>query len=58
MFILNYGVLGKVHADKWPPVGHCFPLVSFKDAIFMPPTLKKLEGHIGLGLSVCLCVRV
>ena len=26
--------------------------------VFMPPTLKKLEGHIGLGLSVCLCVRV
>ena len=24
--------------------------------LFMPPTLKKLEGHIGLGLSVCVCV--
>ena len=24
--------------------------------IFMPPTLKKLEGHIAFGLSVCLCV--
>ena len=26
--------------------------------IFMPPTLKKLEGHIAFGLSVCVCVRV
>ena len=24
----------------------------------MPPTLKKLEGHIAFGLSVCLCVCV
>ena len=24
--------------------------------LVMPPTLKKLEGHIGLGLSVCLSV--
>ena len=23
-----------------------------------PPTLKKLEGHIAFGLSVCLCVCV
>ena len=21
----------------------------------MPPTLKKLEGHIAFGLSVCVC---
>ena len=26
--------------------------------VIMPPTLKKLEGHIAFGLSVCLCVRV
>ena len=30
--------------------------------LVMPPTLKKLEGHIAFGLSVCvsvcLCVRV
>ena len=25
--------------------------------IFMPPTLKKLVGHIGLPLFVCLLVR-
>ena len=25
-------------------------------ALFMPPTLKKLEGHIAFGLSVCLSV--
>ena len=28
---------------------HCWHL-------FMPPTLKKLEGHIAFGLSVCVCV--
>ena len=32
------------------------------EPLFMPPTLKKLEGHIAFGLSVCLsvcvCVRV
>ena len=27
-------------------------------SIFMPPTLKKLEGHIAFGLSVCVCVCV
>ena len=27
------------------------------DTIFMPPTSKKLRGHIGLGLSVRLSVR-
>ena len=26
--------------------------------LFMPPTLKKLEGHIAFSLSVCLCVCV
>ena len=25
---------------------------------FMPPTSKKLRGHIGLGLSVCSSVRL
>ena len=25
-------------------------------SVFMPPTLKKLEGHIAFGLSVCVCV--
>ena len=24
----------------------------------MPPTLKKLEGHIAFGLSVCECVHL
>ena len=24
--------------------------------LFMPPTLKKLEGHIAFALPVCLCV--
>ena len=31
------------------------------NVFIIPPTLKKLKGHIGLGLSlrlpVCLCVR-
>ena len=26
--------------------------------VFMPPTLKKLEGHIAFGLSVCVSVCV
>ena len=26
--------------------------------IIMPPTSKKLKGHIGLGLCVCLSVGV
>ena len=26
--------------------------------VFMPPTSKELVGHIGLGLSVCLSVRI
>ena len=37
-----------------------FDLFS-QDMIFMPPTLEKMRGHIGLGLSVrqsdCLSVR-
>ena len=28
------------------------------DHFIMPPTLKKLEGHIAFGLSVCVCVCV
>ena len=31
---------------------------SINEIMFMPPTLKKLEGHIAFGLSVCLCVCV
>ena len=27
------------------------------DALIMPPTLKKLEGHIAFGLSVCASVN-
>ena len=27
-----------------------------QNTVIMPPTLKKLEGHIAFGLSVCLCV--
>ena len=31
---------------------------QLKISFFMPPTLKKLEGHIAFGLSVCLSVCV
>ena len=30
---------------------------SVSEIFFMPPTLKKLVGHIALGLSVYPCVR-
>ena len=33
-----------------------FDLIFFF-SIFMPQTLKKLEGHIAFGLSVHACVR-
>ena len=36
----------------WLPAGAYMPL----KALFMPPTLKKLEGHIAFGLSVCMSV--
>ena len=44
-------------------VQHCFCTFVFaRDAcccfFFIPPTLKKLEGHIASGLSVCVCVCV
>ena len=35
------------------------PLAKLASLTFiMPPTLKKLEGHIAFGLSVCLSVCV
>ena len=35
-------------------IGHGQKALRFRDksGIFMPPTSKKLRGHIGLGLSV------
>ena len=30
--------------------------LDFQQAVFLPPTLEKLRGHIGLGLSVHLSV--
>ena len=30
---------------------------DISEIIFMPPTSKKLRGHIGLGLSIRLSVR-
>ena len=46
-------------------LGHCDLISWFSDfalyldtqlVFFMPPTLKKLEGHIAFGLSVCVSV--
>ena len=37
---------------------HVISLLVGGITFVMPPTLKKLEGHIAFGLSVCLCVRV
>ena len=31
---------------------------AYFKTFFMPPTLKKFEGHIAFGLSVCVCVWV
>ena len=31
-------------------------LQNLVQSMFMPPTLKKLEGHIAFGLSVCVSV--
>ena len=36
--------------------GNVFLMYSIFNVVFMPPTLKKLEGHIAFGLSVCVCV--
>ena len=33
-------------------------MLFLASAIFMPPTLKKLKGHVALGLSVCVSVRL
>ena len=40
-------------------VVHALPMGNLDMLQFiMPPTLKKLEGHIAFGLSVCVCVCV
>ena len=33
-------------------------VMGTRSCCFMPPTLKKLEGHIAFGLSVCVSVCV
>ena len=35
-----------------------YVLLELICSFFMPPTLKKLEGHIAFGLSVCVSVCV
>ena len=39
----------------WQNLGIITPKCDFQ--VIMPPTLKKLKGHIALGLSVHLSVR-
>ena len=46
---------------EWPPIGKiaahsAYDMFSWYKYLIMPPTLKKLEGLIALGLSVCLWV--
>ena len=45
-------ISGERLQDHW---SSCFYAPNFEK---VPPTLKKLEGHIAFGLSVCLCVCV
>ena len=33
------------------------PVIITSYYVFMPPTLKKLKGHIALGMSVCSSVQ-
>ena len=40
----------------WPTLGSC-PQILFP-VFFMHPTLKKLKGHIALGVCVCVCVSI
>ena len=41
---------------SYVPLKTKFENIVCKISIFMPPTLKKLEGHIAFGLSVCVWV--
>ena len=65
------GFIFLVKVTEWPPIGkiashsacdmfswYKYLIVNlvFSHLIFMPPTLKKLEGHIAFGLSVCVSV--
>ena len=43
---------GFAHHYEYRPLS----FLGVLEVIFMPPTLKKLEGHIAFGLSVCLSV--
>ena len=51
--MLRRGAYTEIVACSLIPVLAIFPIRD----IIMPPTLKKLKGHIALGLSVRLCVR-
>ena len=51
MMQLFYGLAAKKAHQFWPRA-------NITNIIFMPPTSKKFRGHIGLGLSVCLCVTL
>ena len=64
-----YSVKSKVSLNEKVPFStdvHCFlwstnqsgkcPKIAFFQILIMPPTLKKLEGHIAFCLCVCVCV--
>ena len=48
-YIQNYVLFATLKSEV-------FPGFLLNICMIMPPTLKKLEGHIAFGLSVCLCV--
>ena len=49
---ISFAVTAKLISD------FVFTTGIVQSLFFMPPTLKKLEGHIASGLSVCLSVCV
>ena len=56
LYPINYMcnvTLNRYHAEIY-----FFPITCATEFVFMPPTSKKLRGHIGLGLSVQWCAVV
>ena len=61
VFLVNLAIISQKPSSagsfsQLGSVGAFIPHHTSVVVLFMPPTLKKLEGHIALGLSVCLCV--
>ena len=59
---LNSFIHSGINFLTWPVRSDDSRTASFSASFFMPPTSKKLRGHIGLGLSVrpsvCLSVTL